>query len=79
MIKLYYLYKLTSPSGKQYVGATGLTIQQRVNDHSNSAKEGRQYPICAAIRKHGINNFKVEEIMRDSKEYISEMEKKTSY
>jgi group I intron endonuclease len=53
------IYKLTSPSGKSYIGQTTLTLQERWNQHIYKAKH--HYDNCRklnnAIRKYGENSF----------------------
>lgn len=58
--KRYSIYKLTSPSGRSYVGFTGQTVSERWRQHVNRAKTGAQNPLCAAIRKYGADTFVVE-------------------
>lgn len=61
------IYKLTSPSGKSYIGQTQLTLKDRLHIHKNSAKRFAKNPnvkccraLCAAINKYKIENFTVE-------------------
>lgn len=54
------LYRLTFPSGKQYIGITTRTVRWRFNTHVRRAKAGSSYPVCAAIRKYGSENVIVE-------------------
>lgn len=51
------IYKLTSPSGKAYVGQTIQQLSARVSGHRCRS---RCYAIGAAIKKYGLRNFKVE-------------------
>lgn len=77
LTKTYTLYVITSPSKKQYVGITGLTIKRRWKDHICSANEGRKYAISCAIRKYGKDNFKIKTIKTNvPKNQISNLEKK---
>lgn len=56
------LYRLTSPSGKQYIGQTVGTLAARFRKHC------RGYSGClalrAAIQKYGAGSFKLEELGR---------------
>ena len=76
-VKIYRLYIITSQtSGKQYVGITGLSIHRRWKDHIDSAREGRKYAICGAIRKYGVEDFKIEEKEQtQDQDEISQLEK----
>lgn len=58
-------YKLTSPSGKVYHGITVRKIEARLNQHANNAKLGKDFPLYRAIRKYGMESFKIE-ILSDS-------------
>lgn len=54
------LYLVTSPTGKQYVGITTLTVNRRMTGHRTAARQGSPYPLHAAIRKHGFDAMRVE-------------------
>lgn len=56
------LYRLTSPSGKQYIGQTVGTLAARFRKHC--LKEGGCRAIHSAICKYGAENFKLEELGR---------------
>lgn len=51
------IYKLTSPSGKSYVGQTVQSLEARLGNHRCRS---RCYAIGAAIKKYGIKAFVVE-------------------
>ena len=53
------LYKLTSPSGKTYLGITSRGLDQRWHEHCYDAERGRKTPLCIAIRKYGAHSFDV--------------------
>ena len=53
-------YKLTAPSGKSYHGITTLSVNRRMTGHKTAARNGSTYPLHAAIRKYGFENFKLE-------------------
>lgn len=59
---MFYVYKLTSPSGRAYVGYTGQTVAERWRQHVTRARRGAQHPLCSAIRKYGAENFTVETV-----------------
>jgi group I intron endonuclease len=46
-------------NGKKYVGQTICRLNARWRQHRHSAKKGSTYPIHAAIRKYGPENFSV--------------------
>lgn len=56
----YFVYKLTSPSNKAYIGITGKSVTARWNCHVRDAKKGAPFLLHKAMRKHGHENFKIE-------------------
>jgi len=57
-----YVYLITNLiNGKQYVGQTIRTLKIRFSKHLTDSKHGKFY-INRAIKKYGIENFKIEEI-----------------
>ncbi len=52
-----YIYCLTSPSGKKYIGQTTRSVAKRVEEHGTS-KECRI--LAKAINKYGIERFQIE-------------------
>ena len=61
MARKYSIYRITSPSGKCYVGLTGMSVSARWNAHVRKAL-GTTYshPFYNAIRKYGAHAFSVE-------------------
>lgn len=60
---VYFVYLLTFPNGKVYVGMSktdkrGL-FTLRYNNHANSAKNGNPLPVYHAWRKYGAPTFAV--------------------
>jgi hypothetical protein len=58
--RTYRIYKLTSPSGRAYIGFTGQAVSERWRQHVNRSRKGQKHPLYAAIRKYGANAFTVE-------------------
>lgn len=55
---MYTIYKITSPSGKCYVGLTSLKLSDRWDAHCTRAmRNDRKHPFMAAIRKYGKAAF----------------------
>ncbi|WP_102223882.1 GIY-YIG nuclease family protein [Acidimangrovimonas sediminis] len=54
------IYLLTSPSGKQYVGQTSKTLEERWNGHMTDARFGSPFALHRAIRKYGAAAFTLE-------------------
>ena len=50
---MYYLYQLTFPNGKVYIGQTVRAMNVRIAQHRTSAKRGSNLPVHNAWRKHG--------------------------
>ncbi len=67
MISISIIYKLTSPSGKCYIGLTTRSLEVRVKEHLNNANDKRRMhlPIYRAINKYGIENFIIEKIFEE--------------
>lgn len=51
------IYKITSPSGKSYIGQTVIPIHQRISQH---AKRPNSILIYNAIKKYGLENMEWE-------------------
>lgn len=68
-----YLYRLTSPTGKSYIGITR-KLGKRMNDHRSSAKNGIRTLLYAAIRKYKWESFSMEVMAIGSFEYVKELE-----
>lgn len=63
------IYKITNlVNSKFYVGFTTKPINRRLAGHLYESKLSNR-PICRAIRKYGIDSFKIEEIYQ-SKDHI---------
>lgn len=59
------VYKLVNKAnGKFYVGKTKKSVQRRFREHASSAKSGSRYPLHCAIRKHGLDAFKIDVLQR---------------
>ena len=73
-----YIYKITNKiNNKCYIGKTLKTIEERWKEHCKAylrrSKEKR--PLYSAMKKYGIENFKVEEIEQCSENIVNEREK----
>lgn len=56
-----YIYKITSPSGKSYIGLTGRgDHKERIAEHKSMAKHKERYAIHHAINKYGWENMEHE-------------------
>ncbi len=69
-------YRLTSPSGKQYIGVTKRTAHQRFRDHVRCAASDRPSAVQHAINLYGSGEFKVEVLVQADWEYLLELEPK---
>ena len=61
MDKTYYIYKITSPSNKVYIGRPD-DMGERMATHKYLASRGENRPLYNAIRKYGWDNMKIEVI-----------------
>lgn len=60
MMKKHVVYKITSPSGKVYIGITG-NIRNRFRIYQNKQKPlYKQHKLCKSILKYGFDSFKKE-------------------
>jgi len=56
-------YRITNLlTGKMYVGVTTTSIEQRFKEHCGAAIRGGKYLLHKSMRKHGIENFVIEEM-----------------
>jgi group I intron endonuclease len=69
-----FLYQLTAPNGKAYLGITMNAPEKRWGDHFASSKKDSLLAIHCAIRKYGWDNFKKEVLVEGSVAYIKELE-----
>jgi group I intron endonuclease len=79
-VRLHCIYKLTSPSGKSYIGQTN-NYHSRMIGHKNSFKKAKNSKrkltrIENAIKKYGFENFKKEILITNiTRSKIDEYEK----
>lgn len=71
-----FLYRITSPSGKAYIGVAKHSAAARFKKHCYDAKEGRKTALCNAIRKYGPESMRVETLVEASSDYCFALEKK---
>lgn len=74
-----YIYCITNLiNGKQYVGKTTSTIEERFKEHCRDSRKERcnKRPLYDAMNKYGIENFKIEELEQvDDPTLLSNKEK----
>lgn len=68
------LYRLTSPSNKQYIGIAKNGLHNRFTVHVSEAKSGSMTALHKAIRKYGADAFIKEILVVSNYEYIKELE-----
>lgn len=69
------IYLITNKiNDKRYVGLTTQTMEERWKQHKYDALHGNNYPIHKAMRKYGIENFRIEII--DTATSIEELKRK---
>jgi len=70
--KMGYIYCLTSPSGKRYIGQTRRDIQKRLREHSKLLRGC--VALNSAIQKYGFEKFQVEILLVVNDELLDEYE-----
>ena len=61
------IYKLTSPSGKIYIGQS-INLINRFNKYKSNSAKGQSY-LDKALKKYGFENFKIEMLFITNKKY----------
>lgn len=64
-----YIYKITNDvNNKLYIGKTDFSIEKRFQEHCNDAfrQKNEKRPLYSAMRKYGIEHFKIELIEQTS-------------
>ena len=70
MKNYYTFYKATNKkNNKVYIGMTGKTIQERIEDHKQSIKKSSKPKFVRALEQFGIDNFEWKEISTAKKYY----------
>lgn len=73
--KKYIVYRITSPEGKSYIGATSTTIKTRWGQHQRRAFSHSHLPFYQAILKYDRSEFTVEVLHSNlTKEEASDLE-----
>ena len=70
-----FIYCLTSPSGKKYIGQTIRKVEKRINEHGNNKLPGCKI-LKNAIKKYGFENFIVEVLIEINNEFLNYYEEK---
>jgi group I intron endonuclease len=68
------IYKITNlKTNKIYVGLTSVSLRERWTNHKSNCKNPAKYTsaLYCSMRKHGIENFKIEQI--DTAETLGEL------
>jgi group I intron endonuclease len=73
MTNTAHLYRLTSPSGRAYIGIAK-NVRKRWLEHSHAARCGSKCALHKAIRKYGFDNFKKEVLLISTFSYVKEIE-----
>lgn len=61
----FILYKITNKvNGKLYIVQTTRSINKRWYNHKYDAKNGKKTRLYHAMRKYGVDQFKIEELCR---------------
>lgn len=76
------VYKITNElNGHSYVGFTSQPMNKRFSAHKGSARRGSKWPLHAAIRKYGKDNFTIKTLYegKDALEQEDKYIKKYGY
>lgn len=60
--RAFYMYMITFPHGKKYIGITSRSIKQRFAQHKIAVRNGSINRVHTAMRKYGVENVVVQEI-----------------
>lgn len=72
------IYKISNTiNDKVYIGLTCLPLNKRWIQHKADARRGDPKPLYRAMRKYGLDKFRVEQI--DSAETLEELGEKERY
>lgn len=63
-MKISGVYKITSPSGKCYIGQS-INIESRFKQHKDEARRGHKNKFYDAMCKYGVDNFTYEILAED--------------
>ena len=69
-----YIYKITAPNDRVYIGQTIHTIQKRWKEHiidANDFNKNRCKALNASIRKYGYENFNVDMLIECTNEQLN--------
>ena len=72
-----YIYKITNlVNGKEYIGQTSLSIQERFKQHIHDASKEyyNNRPLYNAINKYGVENFIIEKLEECSPQEVNQKE-----
>lgn len=73
---MYYLYSISFPNTKRYIGITDNPSRRLATYKSNARKGSTKQKVLTAIRKYGIENLKLQILVIGEKEYIRDLERK---
>jgi len=71
-----FLYRLTFPNGKVYIGITSRTVERRFAEHCKNATAGRPQAVSRAIAKYGATAVMVETLVAAPWAYLVELERR---
>lgn len=77
-MKTYTVYKLTSPSGKIYIGWTSRKLKKRLRDHISEVRRGYQRPIQNAFRKYPLEQW-TQEVLLETTDYHESLASEVNY
>lgn len=72
-----YIYVITNDiNGKQYVGKTNNSIEQRFREHIKDSKRERceKRPLYSAMNKYGIKHFSIKQLEECDESIVNERE-----
>ena len=75
MTTVAHLYRLTSPSGRAYIGIAK-NGKKRWQEHANASRCGSKCALHLAIKKYGFENFTKEILVKSYLDYAKDLEVK---
>lgn len=74
-----YIYKITSPSGKIYIGQSKVSIEKTIKRYKKSESDQRNRPIVSAIKKYKWDNMLFEIVESNNQWSLQELDEREKF